>query len=196
MKLSFGTKIGFAAVIALIGLFAVSAFMAPQVQIQANENSDPFHQGIAYKGHVEVFKIPASTKIPEKIADKDNLLVTNGKTYIRTQIGSGSASASSSAHYISLSNDATAPDAAWVDIPAEITTNGLGRAAGTYAANGSGAYNYTYTWTASGAQSAQLTGLSYGGTPADNTLFAALQFTPVTLSINDQLRVIWSISIS
>jgi len=164
--------------------------------VQKNENSDPFTQEISYKGHVEVYKIPADTGIPEKVADKDNLLVTNGKTYIRTQIGSGSASASSSAKYISLSNDATAPDVSWVDIPTEITANGLGRAAATYAANGTGAWNMTYTWTATGAQSAQLTGLSSGGTPSDNTLFAALQFASVTLATNDQLRVIWSVSVS
>lgn len=187
-------KLGIVTLIALVGLIAVSASMMPQVQ--SNENTDPSHQGITYKGHVEVYKIPADSGIPEKIADKDNLLVTNGKTYIRTQIGSGSAAASSSAKYISLSNDATAPDVAWVDIPAEITTNGLGRAAATYAANGTGAWNQTYTFTATGAQSAQLTGLSYGGTPADNTLFAALQFASVTLATNDQLRVVWSVSVS
>jgi hypothetical protein len=187
-------KIGIMAVLAFVGLIVVSASMLPQAQI--NENVDSFHQGISYKGHVEVYKIPVETGIPEKVADKDNLLVTNGKTYIRTQIGSGSAAASSSAKYISLSNDATSPDVAWVDIPTEITTNGLGRASATYAANGTGAWNQTYTWTASGAQSAQLTGLSSGGTPADNTLFATLQFASVTLATNDQLRVIWSISVS
>lgn len=193
MKFSFGTKIALVGVIALIGLIAVGASLQPQAA--QNGNDQPV-QDIKYHGHVEVYKIPADTGIPIKIEDKDNLLVTNGKTYIRTQIGSGSAAASSSAKYISLSNDATAPDAAWVDIPAEITTNGLGRAAATYAANGTGAWNMTYTYTATGAQSAQLTGLSSGGTPADNTLFAALQFTPVTLATNDQLRVIWSISVS
>jgi hypothetical protein len=187
-------KIGIVAVLAFVGLIAVSASMLPHVS--TNENTDPFHQGISYRGHVEVYKIPAGTETLQKIADKDNLLVTNGKTYIRTQIGSGGAVASSSAKYISLSNDATSPNAAWLDIPTEITTNALGRAAATYATNGTGAWNMTYTWTATGAQSAQLTGLSYGGTPADNTLFAALQFASVTLATNDQLRVIWSISVS
>ena len=199
MKLNFQSGITILAVIALIGIIAVGASYMPTMNSNKDDNGNGeggFDQGIHYKGHVDVYKIPAGTGIPELIASKDNLLVTSGKTYIRTQIGSGDAVASSSAKYISLSNNTTAPDAAWVDIPAEITTNGLGRAAATYAANGTGAYNMTYTWTATGAQSAQLTGLSSGGTPADTTLFAALAFSSATLATNDQLKVIWSVSIS
>jgi len=192
--MNWNIKLGIVAVLALVGLIAVGASMMSQVQ--SNENTDPSHQGITYKGHVEIYKIPADTGIPEKIIDKDNLLVTNGKTYIRTQIGSGSAAASSSARYMSLSNDTTAPDASWVDIPAEITTNGFGRAGATYAANGTGAWNLTYTWTASGEQYVRLTGLNTGAVASDGTLFASLAIPEAHMFTNDQLREIWSISVS
>lgn len=192
--MNIGTKIGIMALFVAIGLFVSSAMMPSP--IQENNGNDPFSQGISYHGHVDVYKIPADTGKLELVDSKDNLLVTNGKTYIRTQIGSGSATGSSSASYLSLSNDATAPDAAWVDIPAEIVANGLSRAQGTYAANGTGAYNYTKTWTATGAQSAQLVGLNYGNTANDGTLFASVQFSGVTLATNDQLQIIYSISVS
>ena len=191
-------KIGIIAAIVLIGLISVSA-MLPSLQSDIGTQSqadDPFNQGISYRGHVDVYKIPAGSNEKQLVDSIDNLLVTNGKTYIRNQIGSGSASASSSASYLSLSNDGTAPDAAWVDIPAEIVANGLSRTQGTYAANGTGAWNFTKSFIATGAQSAQLVGLNYGNTANDGTLFASVQFTGVTLATNDQLQVIYSISVS
>jgi len=193
-----GTKISIMAVVALIGLISVGA-MLPSSQSDIGtpaQADDPLSEGISYHGHVDVYKIPAGTDQKQLVDSKDNLLVTNGKTYIRTQIGSGSASALSSASYLSLSNNATAPDAAWVNIISEIEANGLSRAQGTYAANGTGAWNYTKTFTATGAQSAQLVGLNYGNTANDATLFASVQFSGVTLATNDQLQVIYSVSVT
>lgn len=150
---------------------------------------------IGYHGHVDVYKIPAGGK-EILVTSKDNLLVDNGKNYIRTQIGSGGAVASNSSSYISLSNSTDSPAAGWVQIPSEISTNGLARAQGTYAANGTGAWNMTYTWTATGSQDAQLTGLNYASGNTSGALFAALTFTNTSLQENDQLRVVWSISVS
>ncbi len=195
MKLGTEHKILLAA-IALCGVILAGAAFLPAPELSGTPGDDGLNQNINYKGHVDVYKIPAGSNEKQLVDSKDNLLVTNGKTYIRTQIGSGSATGSSSASYLTLSNDATAPDAAWVDVPTEIVANGLSRAQGAYAANGTGAYNYTKLWTATGAQSAQLVGLNYGNTANDGTLFAAVAFTPVTLAINDQLQIIYSISIS
>lgn len=196
--MNIGTKLGLMALIVAVGLFSVSA-MAPapaQERIGTIPQGDILTQSITYHGHVDVYKIPAGSDKRQLIDSKDNMLVTNGKTYIRTQVGSGGATGSSSASYLSLSNDGTAPDAAWTDIPSEIVANGLERAQGTYAANGTGAWNYTKTWTATGAQSAQLVGLNYGNTANDATLFAAVQLSSATLATNDQLQVIYSISVS
>lgn len=195
MKLGIKSKLVLSA-IALCGIMLAGAALLPASELSGIPDNSGLTQNIQYKGHIDVYKIPANTGKPELIDSKDNLLVTNGKTYIRTQIGSGSASASSSASYLSLSNDTTAPDAAWTNITAEITTNGLARAQGTYAANGTGAWNFSKTWTATGAQSARLVGLNYGNTANDGTLFASVQFSSAPLATNDQLQIIYSIAVS
>ncbi len=181
---------------ALIAIVSLMVIGVGSILTTPYSLDDGTHQNLKYDGYVNVDVKKAGTDTWQPLASgKHNLLVTNGKNYIQTQIGNGNAVASNSTKYISLSNDATSPDAAWTVIPTEIASNGLTRATATYLANGTGAWNYTYTWTATGAQSAQLTGLNYA--PAnDGNLFAALQFTAVSLVANDQLRVIWSISVS
>lgn len=185
-------KIGIVAVVFAFILFGIVAMIS-----STSGKDDGTNVDIKYRGHVDVYKIPANTKSPILVYSGKNLLVDNGRNYIRTQIGNGSAIASNSTKYISLSNSASAPAAGDTIIPAEITTNGLARATATYLTNGTGAWNYTYTWTATGAQSAQLTGLNYDSIAgSDGNLFASLQFTAVSLQANDQLRVVWSISVS
>lgn len=179
-----------------IGCLAVLS-LGIQGTIPNVNGDDGSNVAIKYSGHVKVEKYDAELGTWTTITDKHNLLVNTGKEYIKKQIGDDTSVATNSTKYISLSNDTTAPDAAWTVIPAEITTNGLDRAASTYAANGTGAWNYTYTWTATGSQAAQLTGLNYAATDgSDGNLFAALQFAATSLAVNDQLRVIWSISVS
>ncbi len=179
-----------------IGCLAVLS-LGIQGTIPNVNGDDGSNVAIKYSGHVKVEKYDAELGTWTTLTDKHNLLVNNGKEYIKKQIGDGTSVATNSTKYISLSNDTTAPDAAWTVIPAEITTNGLDRASATYAANGTGAWNYTYTWTATGSQAVQLTGLNYAETDgSDGNLFAALQFAATSLAVNDQLRVIWSISVS
>lgn len=153
--------------------------------------------GIQYKGHVLVEKYDARLGEWILVDDKDNLLVDTGKNYIRKQIGDNTSVATNSTVWISLSNDATVPAAGLTVLAAELNANGLSRAQATYAANGTGAWNYTNTFTATGAVSAQLTGLQFASTPvSDGNLFAAVQFSAASLQAADQLRVIWSISVS
>jgi hypothetical protein len=63
--------------------------------------------------------------------------------------------------YLGCSNDASAADAAWTELPSEITANGLARALGSYVLDdtGNGKWNVTYTWTASGTQSTRMYGV-------------------------------------
>lgn len=152
--------------------------------------------GIQYKGHVLVEKYDARLGKWILVADKDNLLVDNGKEYIKKQIGNDTSLASNSTKYISLSNDATV-NAGLTRLVSENTTGGLARALATYASNGTGAWNYTKTFTATATGSVQTTGLSFEGTPnADGSLFAAIAFTQANLLADDQLRIVWSISVS
>lgn len=154
--------------------------------------------GIQYKGHVLVEKYDARLGKWIVVADKDNLLMNQGKEYIKRQIGNDSSLATNSTKYISLSNNAPAEIVATLTVlPGENTTGGLSRALATYASNGTGAWNFTKTFTATASGSVQLTGLNSEGTAGgDATLFAATSFTQATLLADDQLRVIWSISIS
>lgn len=183
-------------ILAIAGLHAIKGGADVQAAAQSGTGTD--RVDIGYDGYVTVQKYDASLDKWETLAaGKHNLLVDNGKNYIRKQIGDDTSVAANSTKWISLSNDATSPAAGWTIIPTEINANGLSRAQATYAANGTGAWNYTYTWTATGAQSVQLTGLNYAPTPtSDGNLFAALQFTSTSLQANDQLKVVWSITVS
>ena len=87
------------------------------------------------------------------------MTITNfGKNQTRDLLGGVNSSAML---YLVCSADATAFDATWTALPNEITTNGLGRALGSYALDqsGNGKWNVTYTWTATGTQSTQLYGI-------------------------------------
>ncbi len=177
----------------------VEASVVPQVNLLTEtQQDDSGTLNIHYKGHVDIYKTTYTTGKTELVTSKSNLITNMGKEYIKQQIGNGSAVASNSTKFISLSNDASAADAGWSVIPAEITTNGLDRnATAIYQSNGTGAWNYTAVFTATASQSAQLTGLNWD--PVDNkagNLFAALTFTPQSLLVNDQLTVVWSISVS
>ena len=149
---------------------------------------------LKYTGTVTVIKTDAITGKETILAnDKHNLIVDNGLDYVRWQIGNGTATASSSVKYMALSSDATGVDATDVNLDSEIVANGFARAAGTYAANGTGKWNYTYEWTATNSQNQiQKIGIHYGNTANDNTLFAELTFTPADYLINDKLQAIWS----
>ena len=207
-------KIGIAMV--AICMFAIGAYsLSAPAAVQTNEQpititpsvesltlaSAPPDNGasVKYKGHVTIYKTEALTGITTKVADKDNLLVTNGITYIRNQIGSGTSQASNWTGAISLSDSASSPAVGWTVIPNEITnTNAtnLSRHLGTYSANGTTGYNVTYTWTASATHNnVQLTGLSFTNVSGANTLFAALTFTPQSLLVSDTLNIIWQITI-
>ena len=87
------------------------------------------------------------------------MTITNfGKNQTRDLLGGVNTNAML---YLASSADATAFDATWTALPAEITANGLGRALGTYVLDpsGNGKWNVTYTWTATGTQSTQLYGI-------------------------------------
>ena len=98
-------------------------------------------------------------------------LTTLGKNWLEGIIGN--AVGADVAKYIACSNSSTAFSDAWSAIPSEITTDGLARAAGTYASTGDGTWNVTKTFSVSGTNSTKLYRLYYAST--GNYLLAAEQ---------------------
>jgi len=104
----------------------------------------------------------------------------------------------SSARFIGLGNDATAPAVGNTALVSEITANGLGRALATFAhSGGATTFTQTKTWTASGAQSAQVAGLLTGGYGAagGGILVAHTQFTAASLANGDSLQLTWTMTL-
>ena len=98
-------------------------------------------------------------------------LTTLGKNWLEGIIGD--AVGADVAKYIACSNATDSFSAAWTAIPSEITTDGLARAAGTYASTGDGTWNVTNTFTLTGTNATKLYGLYYAST--GNYLLAAEQ---------------------
>ena len=97
--------------------------------------------------------------------------------------------------YIALSADATAPAVTDTTVASELTTNGLGRAAGTYAhTNGTATYTEVNTFTATGTQasiqkSGLLTKLAVGTLVFENT------FSSTNVISGDTLQVTWTVTL-
>jgi len=98
-------------------------------------------------------------------------LTTLGKNWLEGIIGN--AVGADVAKYIACSNSSDAFSAAWTAIPSEITTDGLARAAGTYASTGDGTWNVTKTFSVSGTNATKLYGLYYAS--SNSYLLAAEQ---------------------
>lgn len=126
------------------------------------------------------------------------VLTTIGKNYIEGKLGNNfTIAAYPSAQWISLSNDAGAPGAAWTEIPNEIAANNMSRAQGAYTSTGDGVWTIVYTFTASGNQAVQLAGLQWApGSATDNNLLCADQITSANLIANDTLELTWTITVT
>ena len=98
-------------------------------------------------------------------------LTTLGKNWIEGILGD--AVNADVAKYIASSNSSDTFSAAWEVLPDEITTDGLTRAAGTYASTGDGTWNVTKSFSVSGTNATKLYGLYYAST--GNYLLAAEQ---------------------
>lgn len=143
-----------------------------------------------------------------------NVITTVGKDFIAGQIGNTTGISTNGANFIGLSTDTKAADASDKCISttnggttsAELTANGLGRAQGTFAhTTGQNTYTVTKTFTAAtaGTNNVQKAGLftatANGDTCAgsnDGTMMAENIFTPVSLAVNDQLTITWTITLS
>ena len=87
------------------------------------------------------------------------VVTTAGLNWIAGQLG-GTPS-TDPAKWIGLSNDPSAPNAGWTEIPGEITTGGMGRALGVYTPTGDGVWEIEFVYSPTETASCQLTGLYY-----------------------------------
>lgn len=100
------------------------------------------------------------------------------------------ATAQTVAKYIAVSESSATPAAADTDLDAEITQNGLARAAADYTSGGTGVCDLSNTFTATGSFSTvQLMGLFDVASAGD--MYFEATFTAVALESGDQLTAKW-----
>ena len=162
--------------------------------------NDPTPQStnVQWHGTLDLFVKEAGSDTWEQVVYGEENLITNlGASRIRGLLN-GSITTGETIANLSLSNDMTDPTTSTTKLIDEITTNGLDRQQGTMANNGTmGAFNITHTWTATASQSAQQIGTHWSVTDdSDNNLFSALEFTQQDLLVNDQLKAVYSVTIS
>jgi hypothetical protein len=170
------------------------------VSTPAEQNLNTIDNGgnIHYKGHVTIWKTEAITGNKILVADKDNMLTDAGRGFIIRKLNVADVNATNRTLAISLANTGTAPATSWTQLPSEITTLGMGRnTSAIYSANGTNGFNISAEWTATGStNNINTTGLQWNNATTDGNLFAALQFANVSVLTNDQLQVVWQITIS
>ena len=120
------------------------------------------------------------------------VLTNGGADFAEDQLGDSPAT--DPAKWIGVSNDATAPSAAWTEIPNEITTGGMGRAVATYTNDGVGQWNMTVTYNPTASGSCQLAGLYWS--LAGTTLFCSDQFSQVNYEDGDTLELKFSLTLA
>lgn len=116
-----------------------------------------------------------------------NLRTNAGADAQASQMGNTSTQAAS-CNYIALTNDSAAPSATDTTLASEITTNGLGRAQGTYAhTTGTAVFTVQKVFSATGTQASQKTGL-FNASSVGTMCFEAA-YTTVTVNNGDTLTV-------
>ena len=174
----------------LVTVIAVVAFQfGVTYQRQATLNIDVGTMSL----HVTVY-VQRVGEEPVFWSHHAGVLTTIGKNWIEDQLGDSPST--DPAKWISVSTSTDSPAAGWTQIPTEIATGGLERAAGTYASTGDGVWTISHQFTASATHTnVQLTGLQYAAT-GDNNLLGADTFTPVTLNSGDKLTVTWTVTVT
>jgi len=128
------------------------------------------------------------------VCENHNLVVTNGKKYLRNILGFNNITTQNATIYISVSNDAS-PAASWTKLPNEETGDGFARTAGTPSVEDSGtnatAYGVTYTFTSTAdGVTLQCGGLHFSpDSDSDGNLWCAATFTQTTFDTDDTLQL-------
>lgn len=94
--------------------------------------------------------------------------------------------------YVAVGSNNTAPDPTDTTLNTEISTGGLGRAQGTYAAGGTGICTVTKSFSCSGANTVEEAGLF--DDPSAGTMLARVLTGTTTVANGDTLEVEWTIT--
>lgn len=123
-----------------------------------------------------------------------NLIADTGEEYVEQALTNSTyVSVEGIPEFISLSTSSSALDGAWTQIPDEITTGGLARAQGTITDLGNGTWKVVHEFQASATHTdVQTSGLNWKTGDTDNCLFAANNFTVVSLISGDNITVTWT----
>lgn len=137
---------------------------------------------------------PRSYKLVDDPEVVWNVITNAGRDYLHLQGYGTSGLGANGLNFIALSNDTLTETVASTTLSSEITTNGLGRAAGTYAHTANtNTSTISRVFTATGTQSAQkaalFTAVSAG------TMNHALAFTQRNLVTSDTLTVTFTITL-
>ncbi len=136
-------------------LIILTAFFIIQAPIWLNNHKNPF--GIAsfnIEWHCWIRHYRNGVLLSETYHVMT--ITTYGQNQIEQLLGDNSDLGLS---YFAVSNNETAVSTSWTELPNEVTSNGLERAAATYASTGTGTWTMTKTWTATGTQSCCLYGV-------------------------------------
>ncbi len=102
-----------------------------------------------------------------------------------------------SARWIALTTNATAPAAGDTTLTGEITTGGLGRAAGTYAHTaGVASYTISNTFTASATHTAVAKAGLFTAITTGTMAFSTLLSSTASLESGDTLAITWTINLT
>ena len=185
-----GVKKGVAFLLFAISLTSANLFMFSFVLTMQTGDSYAFHDTVK----VEVFRqgrLVFSSMSP-------NLITNAGQDVISRQTGCGATSAPACANggiYIALTTDSTAPAAGDTTCTSELTTNGLGRALGTYAHTAStNTHTITKTFTYTGSSAVVIAKVCMFDASSSGNMFAeTLLASTATVNANgDQVTITWT----
>ena len=151
-------------------------------------------------GHVKAVKTDIHG-VETVVADDYNLLTVNGRDWLIQQLYTNSTAGTRGANYLALSTDADAAAASERTLDNEITGSGLARvdvaSSGTIThATGTNTVTISHTFRASAAvaniRKAGLFEASNSVLPRHLFSFAS----PTSLGVNEQLSVIWTVTIA
>lgn len=131
----------------------------------------------------------------KQVIKTHNLRTNAGADFQKNQM---SGTAVAVANFIAVTQNATAPVASDTTLTGEETTNGLGRAAGTFNGGAAGSTSYTlsktFTYTGSGSVNLNKAAV-FNGASGSTMVFETLFGTPANLATGDQITVTWTVNI-
>jgi hypothetical protein len=154
--------------------------------------SELTNDSINVKGHINIKLISPDGVIKQEI-DKNNLIVTSGKTYLATWLAAASQSGEFMS-YVGLGTSSTPPSTSDTALGAELSGGGYSRQVGTLTSS-------TNTWQnvdtfGPGNGTGALTEAGLFSTVTSGTMFAHQVFSTINKASGDTLVITWTVQFS